>query len=263
MEGIENVQVPTEELADVTRYLAKRQEINLEQMEDRHQSLMRCLETVRSVTPDMRMLEVGTGLGLFPIRCTLRGLNCTGLEISPTLIAHAKALAGDYGADINIILGNLEDHSMAPEQFDVIVAASLFEHVEDWRRGLERIYQWLRPGGLLLFESTNKFALRSGEYAKFPFYGWLPNAVRYRFRQMVHGPDIMQLGIDFHQFTQGGLRKVFREVGFSRIHDRVDLADLAASTRMKRRLLAGARRSTLVRRLLLTFMDVSLFVCEK
>jgi SAM-dependent methyltransferase len=209
------------------------------------------------------MLEVGTGSGLFPIWCTIRGFDCKGLEISPALITHAKALASDYGVDIDIILGNLEDHSMSPEQFDIIVAASLFEHVQDWRRGLEQVHRWLRPGGLLLFESTNKFALRSGEYAKFPLYGWLPNAVRYRFRQMVHGPDIMQLGIDFHQFTQRGLRKTFREVGFSKIHDRVDLAEPSANTGIKRRLLGAAKRTTFIRRLLLTFMDMSLFVCEK
>jgi SAM-dependent methyltransferase len=257
------MQVHTEELTDVTRYLAKRGQSHLEQMEDRYQSLMRCLDTVRAVTPGIRMLEVGTGLGFFPIWCAIRGLNCKGLEISPTLIAHAKALAGGYGVDIDIILGNLEDHSIAPEQFDVIVAASLFEHVQEWRLGLERIYQWLRPGGLLLFESTNKFALRSGEYAKFPLYGWLPNAARYRLRRIVHGPDIMQWGIDFHQFTQGGLRKAFREVGFSRIYDRVDLADLSVNTGIKHRLLASAKKSILIRRLLLTFVDISLFVCEK
>ena len=207
------------ELSDVERYLRNRSSIRLEHKEERYQSLLRCLSRVKPVTPATRMLEVGTGLGLFPIWCATRGLNCVGLEINPKLIEHAHSLADEYGVGVEILLGNLEDYSMPDMQFDAIFAASLFEHVEHWRRGLEQIHRWLRPGGLLVFESTNKFALTSGEYPKLPLYGWLPDAVRYRFRQLVQGPDIMKLGIDFHQFTGGRLRKAFRETGFSKIYD--------------------------------------------
>lgn len=257
------MKIHCEELTDVSRYLTNRSTVRLEEMENRYQSLMRCLNQVKPITPKMRMLEVGTGLGLFPIWCTLRGLDCKGLEISPALIAHAQALAREYHVDVDIILGNLEDYQMEPGQFDVIVAACLFEHVQDWKRGLQQIHRWLRPGGLLLFESTNKFAPRSDEFAKMPFYGWLPNGARYRLRQAVHGRDIMQLGIDFHQFTQRSLRRTFRDVGFARVFDRVDLSDPLASQGLKRQILDSAKRSRLLRSAFLTFVDLSLFVCVK
>ena len=256
------MEIHNNELTDVNRYLEKRGSIRLDRMEDRYQSLMRCLNVVKPVTPETRMLEVGTGTGLFPIWCATRRLNCKGLEISPQLVAHARKIAAEEGVEIDMILGNLEDHVMPPGQFDVVVAVSLFEHVQNWRRGLHQIYSWLGPGGLLLFESTNKFSLTSGEYPKLPLYGWLPNFARYQFRQIVQGRDIMQLGIDFHQFTFGGLRKAFREIGFSQIYDRADLADASAGG-IKGRILAGAKESRVVRGLFLTFVDTTLFVCVK
>jgi SAM-dependent methyltransferase len=252
-----------EQLGDVERYLTKRASIRLEEKEDRHQSLLRCLNAVTRITPETRMLEVGTGLGLFPIWCALRGLSCKGLEISPQLIEYAHSLAREYGVEIDILLGNLEEYSMPPKQFDVIVAASLFEHVQLWRQGLSQVYRWLRPGGLLLFESPSKFTFKNGEFARLPLYGWLPDPVRYRLRQLMQGKDIMKLGIDFHQFTQGGLRRAFRETGFSRVYDRVDLSDPDNLTGLKRAALMAARNSPHFRRALLTFMKVAIFVCVK
>ena len=75
----------------------------------------------------------------------------------------------------------------------------------------------------MFFESTNKFSFTSGEY-DYPFYGWIPNRLRYKFRIAKQGPDIMKLGVDFHQFSHPGLRREFKRAGFSRILDRVDIA---------------------------------------
>ncbi|MGD9617225.1 MAG: class I SAM-dependent methyltransferase [Alphaproteobacteria bacterium] len=262
-EGAIPVEIQKSELSDVTRYITNRSHMRLADKEERYDSFMRLINAVRPVTPETRMLEVGTGLGLFPIWCATKGWNCKGLEISPQLIAHAEQLAREEGVKVEIILGNIEDFSMPSEQFDVIIAASLFEHVPEWRKGLAQIYRWLKPGGLLLFESTNKFSFVSGEYQKLPLYGWLPNAARYKFRQIVHGPDIMQLGIDFHQFTHGGLRKAFRQLGFSKIYDRVDLANLRGRGGPKGRIMSAAEQVSPLRQLILTFSNVTLFVCIK
>jgi len=194
----------------------------------------------------------------------LNGLSCKGLEISPQLVECARKIGESHGIDSGIELGNIEQADLGHWQYDVIIANVVFEHVQDWRPALLRIYEALRPDGVLLFQSTNKFSVVSGEFAKMPFYGWLPNPIRYRVRMLFHGRDIMKLGIDFHQFTYLGLRKTFRDVGFRRMLDRVDLADRSAITSaIKRRVLEACDRSRFVREAVLAFFEVITFVCVK
>jgi SAM-dependent methyltransferase len=139
----------------------------------------------------------------------------------------------------------------------------IFEHVERWRDGLKKVYDALKPGGVMYFESTNKFCPRSGEYGM-PFYSWLPNALRYRLRKAVHGPDIMKLGIDFNEFTYPELRREFQRLGFTTICDRIDLAENPhISSGFRKNLVATARQSGLIKGLVLTFADSTRFVCVK
>src|SRR5207244_2759559 len=81
------------------------------------------------------------------------------------------------------------------------------------RKGIGRIFRALKPDGVFYFTSTNKFSLVSGEY-NFPLYGWLPDRWRYALRTRRQGEDIMNLGIDFNQFTFPQLRRFFRKTGF-------------------------------------------------
>ena len=126
------------------------------------------------------------------------------------------------------------------------------------------MYRALKPGGALFFESTNKWSFTSGELGAMPCYGWLPNWARYKLRIAIHGPDIMKLGIDFHQFTYVGLRRAFREVGFSEWHDVFDLIDTSQSRgALKDGIVNTARRSRAIRELMLFFFEGTTFVCIK
>jgi 2-polyprenyl-3-methyl-5-hydroxy-6-metoxy-1,4-benzoquinol methylase len=257
------MRVEHEELSDVTRYIRTYQATRLEEKETHFRSYMQAVERFRSVNASTQILEIGTGTGWFPLLCQRKGLQCKGLEISPQLVAHARKLGAEYGLDPDIELGNIEESDIGFESFDIIIASSIFEHVEHWRAGLERVCRALRPGGVLFFESTNKFSLTSGEHW-FPLYGWYPNRVRYWLRRRLQGDDIMKLGIDFHQFTYPTLRKEFRKLGFSEIHDRVDLAIPAkVSAGWKRWPTALAKRSRLLKPVALTFSDTTRFVCVK
>jgi hypothetical protein len=92
----------------------------------------------------------------------------------------------------------------------------------------------------------------------------MPNWMRYRFRIWKQGPDIMKLGIDFHQFTYVGLRRAFRRTGFSKIYDIVDLADPRPSHgALKRRILEWSRQSRVFRELFLLVFEGTTLVAVK
>jgi SAM-dependent methyltransferase len=257
------MQIHHEDLAEIQRYIDNQKTYTLEGKVPQYERYLRFIGKARKVDAGTRMLEVGTGTGWFPILCKANGLQCKGLEISPQLIRFAMEMGEQAGIVPDIQLGNVEDLDMGAGQYDVIVASSVFEHVERWYDGLRSLYSALSPGGVLFFESTNKFCIRSGEYGALPFYSWLPDPLRYRFRIMVQGPEIMKLGIDFNQFRYPQLRRVLREIGFKTILDPVDLLEPEGMTGLKRSILVAARRSPAVRHLVLTFMEATTLVCTK
>ena len=251
-----------EEPRAIKDYISKHRDVTLEDEEPTFRNYMARIQKFKTVDASTKMLEIGIGTGWFPILCKAKGLSCKGLEISPHLLEYARAQGARCGAEPDLELANIEDYDLGKEQYDVIIASSVFEHVEHWEKGLQKVYDALRPDGVLFFESTNKFTLKSAEY-NFPLYGWLPDFLRYRLRIAAQGPDIMHLGIDFNQFRYRQLRRFFRKLGFRRIADRVEVADLSSKTGWKRSLLEAGQKSAVLKTLMLTFMQVTTFVCVK
>lgn len=256
------MEIHYEAVSDVTRYLEDRKRVRLEDKEEQFESYLRCVRPFKKIDAATNMLEIGTGLGWFPLLCKLKGLSCKGLEISPKLIEHARSLGRAYGVEPDIELGNIEDMDLGSSRYDVIIAASVFEHVEYWQSSLVKVYRALKPGGVLFFESTNRYGLTSGEFW-LPFYSWLPNWLRFRIRRFFQGDDIMKLGIDFNQFTHSQLRNTFSQLGFAGIHDRVGFAQVEGMSWLKRTLLTLGKRFRIFAWLLQNFRETTVFVCVK
>ena len=166
---------------------------------------------------------------------------------------------------MDIELGNIEETDIGVSKYDIIFAMSAFEHVEDWKKGIKNVFKALKPGGLLYFQSTNKFSFTSGE-CRFPFYGWLPNKWRYRLRVFRQGEDIMKLGIDFNQFTYARLRSFFKDIGFLKVLDLVELRDsetLYQPKAWKKIVLKACKKIKPLKHLVLCFVPTTDFVCIK
>jgi SAM-dependent methyltransferase len=229
------------------------------------EAVIKLIKRFKSIDGNMAMLEVGTGAGWFEILCKKNGLSCKGLEIDPKLVEHARDIGRKYGVEPDIELGNIEEMDIGRLTYDVIIANSTFEHVEHWRKGLKKIFDALKPGGLFYFYSTNKFSIVQGEY-DFPLYSWLPDGWRYRLRIARQGEEIMKNGIDFNQFTYFQLRSVFKQLGFSRIIDRVEILDpnnLNNPKLHKKAILRVLKHIRPLKELVLFFSSGTLFICIK
>src|SRR5690349_69377 len=108
-----------EDLSDVSRYLANRKGERLADKEAFFERILRYTGKYKKIDPSLRMIEIGTGTGFFPILCKLSGLNCEGLEISPQLVEHAKSWGRDLGAEPDIRLGNIETIDLGEDVYDV------------------------------------------------------------------------------------------------------------------------------------------------
>jgi 2-polyprenyl-3-methyl-5-hydroxy-6-metoxy-1,4-benzoquinol methylase len=254
-----------EELTDVARYIENHSHITLEDQTPRLENVLKIIRRFRKLDSESRILEIGIGSGWFQIYCRRQGLRIHGLEISPQLIEVARNFGNRYEIELELELGNIEEAAIGKETHDVIVAASVFEHVEDWKDGIRTVFEALRPGGVFFFDSTNKFSLTSGEF-DFPLYGWMPNKWRYRLRRARQGEDIMKHGIDFHQFTYPQLRRAFKEIGFSKVVDMVDSKDVRLFRNdqyWKSFLVQVLQRNRPLKHLFLTFAPATFFICVK
>jgi 2-polyprenyl-3-methyl-5-hydroxy-6-metoxy-1,4-benzoquinol methylase len=252
-------------LSDVDRYIDSHRHIALDDKQGDFDLIFGRMRQFKDIGRGARLFEVGVGIGWFPVMCMQRGMECGGLEISPQLVDYANEFARANGVTPGITLGNIEDYALDADSYDAIVATSTFEHVERWRDGIRKIFGALKPGGLFYFYSTNKFSFTSGEY-NFPLYGWLPDAWRYRLRVARQGEEIMKLGIDFNQFTHAGLRRVFTSVGFSEVHDRIDIYLRYRASRergLKYRMLGAVSGVRCLKELALLFSSGTLFICIK
>ena len=256
-----------EMVEDIRRYISNNKDISLEEKEPQFRNILRAVRRFKGVDAETRMIEIGTGTGWFPLLCQLNGLKCKGLEISPQLIECSREIGAKYDLIPDIELGNLEETDLGRDQYDVVICSNVFEHVEYWRQGVAKVYAALKPGGLMYFESTNKFSFTSGEYSgppTFGMYGWLPDQFRYSLRKKIHGDDIMKLGIDFHQFRHSLMRREFERIGFTTVLDRVQVADdTTVSTGFRRSVVKWARKVPAMKALALTFAEATRFICLK
>jgi SAM-dependent methyltransferase len=248
-------------------YVASRGETRFEEHEASFDNILRKIQPFHPVTTTTRIFEVGAGLGWFEIICAKRGLSCSAIEPNPVIREAALRLAQEHAVHVDIQEADIETAELGSEQYDVVIATSVFEHVQRYRVGFAKVYEALRPGGVFYFYSTNKFSFRSGEYPGIPLYGWLPYAARRSIRVRRQGPEIVQSsGIDFNQFTYWGLREDFRRLGFSRVLDRVDYVDPRdrAARPMRRTVgLRAAKTLPPVKAAYRVFASGNVFICVK
>jgi SAM-dependent methyltransferase len=252
-------------LHHVEGYLRQQSGIKPEAIESQFEKTILRIKKFKDITPDTKILEIGTGTGWFPILCKKNGIHCEALEICPQFVEYANGMGRQYGVEPDIRLGNIEEGDIGSSKYDVIIALSTFEHVEHWQLGIQKVFDALKPGGLFYFYSTNKFSLVSGESA-FPCYGWLPDKWRYCIQTFRCGKDIMKLGIDFNQFNHFQLKRFFVATGFSKIYDQfqvVDFRNLITSTSWKRAVLEAIQNFKPLKVIALVFSPGTLFMCIK
>jgi SAM-dependent methyltransferase len=142
---------------------------------------------VAAVSPDgVRVLEVGCGPGRLSIRLTRRyGLDVTGLDLDPAMIARARANAdrshdGDERRP-SFVVGDVASMAFPDGSFDLVVSTLSMHHWADPKAGLAEIGRVLRPGGRALV-----WDFRAGPV---PLHGRLPNPVEH-----VHGSPLRVVG---------------------------------------------------------------------
>jgi SAM-dependent methyltransferase len=260
-------------MTDVQRFESMRGYVENQRalpIEDRQAEVDTELRRIGKLVPvgtGTSLLELGMGSGWLVVLAAQRGLRAAGLEHNPELAELTRERARVAGVSVDVKVGGIESYPLEEDAYDVVIANSVLEHVPDYRAAIETAYRALRPGGVFYFNSSNRFALRSGEYPPLRFYGWLPFSARRRIRVKKEGPAVISSrGMDFNQFTYPGLRRTLKRIGFSRvvdIYDLLEVEDLNHPTRLRTTAMRAYKRFRPLKWLITTFSDGTYFYCVK
>jgi ubiquinone/menaquinone biosynthesis C-methylase UbiE len=97
-------------------------------------------------TPGMKALDIGAGVGRGFLALKQAGFDTWAIEPSPSF--RAKALEVTGATEDRIGLSSVEEASFPESTFDFVSFGSVFEHLYNPDKALERSMKWVRPGGI-------------------------------------------------------------------------------------------------------------------
>jgi 2-polyprenyl-3-methyl-5-hydroxy-6-metoxy-1,4-benzoquinol methylase len=104
---------------------------------------------------NLKILEVGCGAGWFCPQLAEYG-KVTGTDLSDEVLARARKRS----PEVNYVAGDFMTLDFDREAFDVVVTLEVLSHVADHEAFVRKLNSHLRPGGMLMMATQNRFVLQ-------------------------------------------------------------------------------------------------------
>jgi len=115
--------------------------------------------------PGARVLEVGSATGHYTFELARRGYVLTAVDLSPNMVARARARASELamGDHIEFVVGDLRELTGIPTNaYDAALIMGPLYHLvlhEDRLMALRRVFEVLRPGGMMISSWLSRFGI--------------------------------------------------------------------------------------------------------
>lgn len=144
-----------EDLSTIVRIYNRMASGNLDRKrQDDHQRIRHLLNFAK-LPPDLRVLDIGTGIGLLPLLLAEDGAKqVVGIDISPAMLEQAEYLrlsrSSEPSARATFRLAPAHALPFREESFDAVTCRLVLNHVRRPERIIKEIVRILRPGGILI-----------------------------------------------------------------------------------------------------------------
>lgn len=103
--------------------------------------------TLERVKPDDRVLEIGTGLGVFTSMLVGKCASLTGIEYDEQSFLATRARLQDAA---KIIHGDAQNLPFGAREFSLIICLEVLEHLPDFRKAVTEIHRVLNADGRVI-----------------------------------------------------------------------------------------------------------------
>jgi ubiquinone/menaquinone biosynthesis C-methylase UbiE len=128
----------------------------------------------------LRVLDVGSAQGRALIALARLGHQPAGVEPWVTAVEISRELGRQEGVELEVKPGRAEALPYDDARFDLVLAMSAMEHLEDLDASLREIQRVIRPGGIFWFNSASTRSFRQNEISRFPLFSRYPDPVKRR-----------------------------------------------------------------------------------
>jgi|688.fasta_scaffold242711_2 SAM-dependent methyltransferase len=184
--------------------------------------------TLKNITSDQSVLEVGTGLGVLSGMLTKHAAHYAGVEIDSEACQQARLRVGEPEL---IKQADAQELPFEDSSFNVVVCLEVLEHLRDYRRALSEMRRVLKPTGKLI--ASIPYRKRGGSGDTNPFYG--PNP--FHLYEPGEGEFLDALASNFFKVTF--LYQIFKESAFLNLVRRLRLRRLLGLVEPYRQLTSG------------------------
>jgi SAM-dependent methyltransferase len=157
------------------------------QYRNSQQYIVPFIEKIRPVGEPMRVLEIGCAEGGVLKAFTDLGCICTGIELKENRLELAREFMATEieTGKIRFIARDIYDIDVEkdlPQRFDLIILKDVIEHIHDQEKLLNRLHDYLAPGGSIFFGFPPWYMPFGGhqqmcankKLAKLPYFHLLP-----------------------------------------------------------------------------------------
>jgi 2-polyprenyl-3-methyl-5-hydroxy-6-metoxy-1,4-benzoquinol methylase len=107
------------------------------------------------------VLDFGCGDGGFAAAFAQAGARVTAMDESESRVRRAKALAQDFGLNIEVRRDREFGETLGAGSFDIIICNDVIEHVDSFPRIAQSHARLLKEDGILFINPPNRFSLRN------------------------------------------------------------------------------------------------------
>ncbi len=98
------------------------------------------------------ILDAGCGTGWFSQVAAGRGAKVTSMDVGSELLKQVAQKCHSHR-----VVGDLMKMPFKAKSFDVVVSSEVIEHVTDPEKAISEMYRVLKPGGILILTTPNRF----------------------------------------------------------------------------------------------------------
>ena len=133
--------------------------------------------------PDSKVLEVGTGCGIYTTKIANWFSDITTLDVNSEFVDSAKSKF----PKIDCQVANIETFKSA-KKYDLIFMSEVLEHVSNTQDSLNTVFQHLKSSGFFILTTPNKYSTTElvAKLLKFPLLALLA--------QKIYGEPVDELG---------------------------------------------------------------------